>query len=90
VDMDEGAVLSKVVAVEVNTVKQLQVFPNPAHDKLSVVGDNLGNYTISDLSGRDILRGPLNSYESAIDVSTLPSGVYLLNANRSSVKFLKL
>jgi Secretion system C-terminal sorting domain len=90
VDMDEGAVLSKVVAVAVNTVKQLQVFPNPAHDKLSVVGDNLGNYTISDLSGRDILRGPLNSYESAIDVSTLPSGVYLLNANRSSVKFLKL
>jgi hypothetical protein len=90
VDLDEGAVLSKVVAVEVNAVQKLQVFPNPAHDKLSVVGDNVDNYTISDLSGRVTLRGLLNGYETAIDVSTLPSGVYFLNSNRSSVKFLKL
>jgi hypothetical protein len=90
VDLDEGVVLSKVIAVEVNAVQKLQVFPNPAHDKLSVVGDNLGDFTISDLSGRAILRGPLNGYETGIDVSKLPSGVYFLNANRSSVKFLKL
>ena len=90
VDTDGDFVLSKVVSVEVSSIKKMQVFPNPARDIVSVVTEKTGDYTISDLSGREILRGPLSDYQTNIQVSNLQSGVYFLTTKTASVKFLKL
>lgn len=90
IDTDDDFVLSKVVSVEVSSIKKMQVFPNPARDIVSVIAEKADNYVISDLSGREILRGPLNDYQTDIQVSNLPSGVYFLTTKTAAVKFLKL
>ncbi len=90
VDLGDDMVLSNVIAVDIFTVQKLQVFPNPAVNNLSIVSDFATKYTISDLSGREILRGVLNLNQTDLNVSNLPSGVYLLNTQRATVKFFKL
>jgi hypothetical protein len=90
IDVDDVAVLSKVIAIEQTITQKLQVFPNPAKDKLTVISDLASNYTISDLAGREILRGYLRDYQNDIDVTTLPSGVYLVRTQAATVKFFKL
>ncbi|MBK7128538.1 MAG: T9SS type A sorting domain-containing protein [Crocinitomicaceae bacterium] len=54
----------------------ISVYPNPAHEQLFVSPMNMP-YTISDMSGRVIISG--QTMNSAIDISSLNSGVYLIS-----------
>ena len=69
----------------------ISIYPNPANSKLYIrVADELSpplkgvwgmtpaRATITDLSGRTLLMQSIIADETVIDVSTLPSGIYLL------------
>ncbi|WP_353165289.1 T9SS type A sorting domain-containing protein [Empedobacter brevis] len=63
----------------------LQLYPNPASDKIFVKADNLNSVELYDLQGRKITF-QLNP-DHSIDVSSLPKGVYIvkLNINGQSI-----
>ena len=63
------------------------VYPNPAKNTIQIDGIPNLPYTIFDLSSRTIAKGIIK--ENSIDVSILPSGIYLLNVNNSTTKFIK-
>ena len=56
-------------------------FPNPVAEQLSITMADRNNYTISisDLSGRSVLRKEYTEKEMTIDLSEIDKGVYLLN-----------
>lgn len=56
----------------------VQIFPNPAYDRLYFNGLDGGNFSIFlfDLAGRQLMKLPL--INSQADISTLKPGVYLL------------
>jgi hypothetical protein len=63
--------------------KTISVYPNPAGDQITVqTRSSFTNqpYSIFDASGKILLTGILSSEVTRIDVSELPSGVYLLKA----------
>ncbi|GCD76705.1 hypothetical protein JCM31826_01870 [Thermaurantimonas aggregans] len=64
------------------------VYPNPALDKiwLNVIGPT--HYILLDAMGKVLNEGIYYPNE-AIDVQRLPKGIYLLQTNRASYKFLK-
>lgn len=70
--------------------------PNPASNYviLSTTSNNLTgyNYTISDMTGRILIKDALNSSNERINISKLASGLYLLNINNNtnSVKAIKM
>jgi hypothetical protein len=74
----------------------LVVYPNPAHQELSIRSDrNLDGmtYTISDILGHSVQTGKLDAYQTKIDLSGVQPGFYLLNAidvkgNQFVAKFL--
>lgn len=58
------------------------VFPNPTRNTLNVFSAKVLNdasYTITDMLGRELLRGRLSKQLTTIDVHRLHSGVYIIN-----------
>jgi len=67
--------------------KQLVVYPIPAHDKLYIQWPKfipLSKLSVYHLTGKQLLQIPIDSDRAEIDVSGLPSGVYLLTIEESS------
>lgn len=73
----------------------ISVYPNPANNLLTIkAGDDLvgSQYLISDQTGRQVLNGKLANETTAVDISQLTPGVYLIQVagqRRSSVKMIK-
>ena len=82
--------------VAVNQQKPVfNVFPNPAANSVTLTADNdlIGlSYYFTDQAGRQIIQGKLNESSEQVDISFLPSGVYLIQLEgikNSSVKLIK-
>lgn len=75
----------------------LKVYPNPATNKLSLaIDDNADyNYIVTDIAGKQVISGKLNSYEQkTIDISFLTNGLYFITLHNPSkgqfqTKFIK-
>ena len=69
------------------------IYPNPTTDIVNVkTNDNHTGlpYSIIDQSGRLVLTGKLNKEETAIDITQLTKGVYLLQTQNHQIKTVKL
>jgi hypothetical protein len=69
----------------------LGVYPSPATDRMTLVNipEGAKQATIFRLDGSVISRVQLQSASQDIDVSSIPSGFYLLKVNNTTVKFAK-
>ncbi|MFN4993336.1 MAG: T9SS type A sorting domain-containing protein [Bacteroidota bacterium] len=79
---------------EFNNQSMLHAFPNPFIDyfKIEVHSAN-ANYTVTDLSGKQVLIGTLNHGVQRINASSLAEGVYIFNLDseegRQIIKLVK-
>lgn len=68
-------------------------YPNPAGALLSIELSQLTeaiNYRITDLFGRVVINGKLNSLKSTIDIHSIASGTYFLEVDTENSQVLKL
>jgi len=71
------------------------IFPNPVSDYLYVQSSEDipdSEYIISNLNGKQILSGKLLNHTTGINISSLPSGIYIFHSDISGVqnkKFIK-
>ena len=63
--------------IEENDVVTVSVYPNPAHDKIFVDGDNVQKIEIFDVIGHNILT----TNDTEIDVRGLEPGIYFVRIN---------
>ncbi|GEM_PF-1425832 len=72
----------------------VEIYPNPAGNAIHVVTLKSGKVMISGLNGTSTLQSAVNSGVNTIDISKLPSGLYLLQVNEGgqvySRRFVKL
>lgn len=61
-----------------NEVVSMSIFPNPAADKITLVTQEAGTYTIIGLTGNTISTGDVVKGENAIDINGLASGYYMV------------
>ncbi|PWE01360.1 T9SS type A sorting domain-containing protein [Marinilabilia rubra] len=52
----------------------VEIFPNPAQEKLNVQAENVETVNIFNMSGTKVISTP----ETTIDISSVPSGIYLI------------
>jgi len=78
----------RVVITPAGSAKQLEessfilkAYPNPASDIVYVNADNVSSLTVRNLIGQIVLA---NTDQSSIDVSSLTSGIYILEASVGS------
>jgi len=71
---------SHVAVVKTAVAASMSLYPNPANDIITVAGlSEPGVITVISSSGSTLLNVNANSSSSVIDVSNLPSGVYVIS-----------
>jgi hypothetical protein len=78
-------------------VHSLDIYPNPATDKLNVVSNSESDGTMEisliNLTGQvvlnDLSENSAGNYHSVLDVKTLPAGIYFLELKSSSTKIVR-
>ena len=79
-----------------NTGRHFTVFPNPVSSGIIQIQSKTNdgkNYLINDITGRNLMRGEINSETTRADVSHLPKGMYFVvietkNGLKESAKLL--
>jgi hypothetical protein len=87
VDLDGTNTTSKTVSVVLSKAVQtsLQVYPNPATEKLTVTGLN-GKAIVYDITGKQQLE---ITADGEINIAHLPAGIYFLRSVNETVKIIK-
>lgn len=65
------------------------IYPNPVNRFLNIKGQHLDQITITDLSGRVILKPQIETVEGGLDLSGLKPGIYLLEIRNGAEKVVK-
>lgn len=73
----------------VATVANIQVYPNPAHSFLRLETDTPLRASLFDLAGRQVLPSTAVETTAELDLSTLPTGTYLLQSLSPEGQFLQ-
>lgn len=77
--------IDTIVDIPVPGVETLRIFPNPAHNFVTVASgfDGICTLEIVGISGTTVLKTKINQPESTTDISTLPAGFYLVRVYKN-------
>ncbi|MCE2997693.1 MAG: T9SS type A sorting domain-containing protein [Cyclobacteriaceae bacterium] len=82
-----------VTEIEKDDFLEIEVYPNPSHDVLTIkVGESLvaTDYVLYDNLGRTLWVGKLNLQTTHIDINGLSKGVYFLSVGENLKKVVKV
>jgi len=65
---------------ESSQLEMMVVYPNPAHNEMTLSLEGLHRYEIIDMNGQTVMQGLANSKLHTINISGLASGLYLVKA----------
>lgn len=65
------------------------IYPNPANGTITISGDQTGEYQIANIMGQTLMTGRFDTEKQQINVSALPAGVYFINIDGKTTKFVK-
>jgi hypothetical protein len=74
------------VGIGQNGSKQPKVFPNPATDQITIMDSPGGTYEVFDITGKKIMTGTSLNSDHTIDITRLPSGLYVLRFQDNGLK----
>jgi len=94
-DISSSLLLSRnqpttIVGINENELSNIQIYPNPVNDLLNVNSRDNFEFEVSSISGEILFEG---KNETKIDISELPSGIYLFkiisNKATKTIRFVK-
>jgi hypothetical protein len=94
---NETRIVSQELDVQLTSVNsiyssKIKVYPNPTFDIIQVEVDHLeknATYTITDLSGKLLLKGQILNGHGEINIARLSKGAYFLAIDNEQVKVIK-
>ena len=76
---------------QINTISsELNIYPNPVENILTIEGQNISTVEIMDINGRTVKTINNNNSIKTIDVSSLNQGIYFIKTNNNVSKLVKL
>lgn len=94
-----GRLASKSIALHVTAASAtdrvetdpVTVWPNPVHDRLTIVAVDGSVFGLVDLRGIPVCRGVVSGGKAAVDLSSIAPGIYVLTVqNGGSVKNMRI
>lgn len=83
VDWDDSFTYTRIRWVDFGGVREINVYPNPASDKLYVDGDDISRIELYNVSGK-LVHSSARPGADGIDVSKFAPGIYLLRSTTLS------
>jgi cytochrome c peroxidase len=84
---DSTIKINRYTSISINEQKKIiNVFPNPAQNTISLEGQKDVNFQIFSIKGKKIMEGV---YQGKINISTFIPGIYFINIDGKSIKFIK-
>lgn len=84
-------IVSACVSLDEEQAAAFKLMPNPANAEVTIESPGEATWKISDLAGRMVLEGELHEGTQTLNVSTLSSGVYLVQLQTgASLKTVRL
>jgi Leucine-rich repeat (LRR) protein len=68
---------------------EISVYPNPVVNYMNITAPTESNYNLVNINGQTIQQGNLTSGQNSIDVSALPTGIYLINIYNDNATITK-
>jgi uncharacterized protein (TIGR02145 family) len=81
------------LSLQDNQVPQFSVYPNPSNDFITINAANSTTgkeYILSDLTGRELLRGHILSENQMISISQIPTGMYFVHITGGNSEVKKI
>ena len=80
----------EITTTEENKALDINVYPNPATDYVTIKAEDLEEVTLMDMTGKTLSNAAAKGGTIRLDVSNLKAGVYLISAKtRSTSSFVK-
>jgi hypothetical protein len=73
---------------EVEHNNHISVYPNPAVDQLSITLNKNAEVTVYNIMGQAVMTMKGRAGANTLDISSLTSGVYFINAGNDTQKFI--
>jgi lysophospholipase L1-like esterase len=94
---NETRIVSQELDVQLTSINSIysnniKVYPNPTFDVIQVETDNIekaATYTITDLSGKLLLKGQIQNGHGKINIAKLLKSTYILAIGNEQVKVIK-
>nr|WP_321405563.1 T9SS type A sorting domain-containing protein [uncultured Carboxylicivirga sp.] len=82
---------STAVDKNLSLTDAISVYPNPASSSINVQMNEVteGKISVYSITGELIKRNDIEGLNTAIDISSLTNGIYLLQVNNQTIKFIK-
>ena len=89
--VDDLAFVGGDLSTKQNTaIANWQLFPNPATTEINIIHEEVATIELLDLSGRVIYTENVNnSIQTSIDVSNLPTGIYMVRLKDEGISSIK-
>ncbi len=92
IDFDGKSTFSDVVYLESKSSSQWKIYPNPAHNYLTIKGGNKSGLVLSSFDGKKIDLNAINVFEDQsvliLDVRNLEKGLYFVQNNNCAEKIV--
>ena len=79
-------IFSQYYSMDEMAADDISAFPNPAKDYVTINGENISEIEIRNVSGISVLKQNCNGYNSTVDISRLPNGVYFCRVKSTNGK----
>lgn len=87
---DYALEINAPLSIQDDKLNSFSVYPNPTSGILNIKGLTQNtDVAIYSIAGQLILKDKINLTDSKINVSELSSGIYFLNINKNTIKFIK-
>jgi hypothetical protein len=74
-----GEASTTLLSIEQPTAEtNVSLYPNPAHNQVTITADNLISIELINIMGQVITRKPTNANSTTLDLQKLPNGIYFV------------
>ena len=94
VTTDYGCVTESEVYILIISVEEIEnsiisLFPIPAQNTINIQLEAPSKWAITDITGRKVMAEKSTSSVFAINIETLPNGIYFFHAEENTIRFVK-